>query len=162
MALDNPLYAGDLPDKEPDELLAEIEKHSLSDPVEILRCLQQQVIKGRALDVVDSGNSVEGETNYITVDRSNILTTTFAEFESIEEFCKTFEVDFMHMGEEARDLGGPRKEWIRLMNHAMKEKYFANGLREFLSDEYFFCRSNDGHSPLSKWSTAMLSSIRCN
>lgn len=24
------------------------------------------------------------------------------------------------------------------MNHAMKEKYFANGLQEFLSDEYFF------------------------
>ena len=24
------------------------------------------------------------------------------------------------------------------MNHAMKEKYFANGLREFLADAYFF------------------------
>ena len=51
------------------------------------------------------------------------------------DFCKTFEVDFM--GEEARDLGVPRKEWI-LMDHAMKEKYFANGLREFLADDYFF------------------------
>lgn len=133
----NPVQAGDLPEKGPDELLAEIDQHSLSDPVEILRCLQQQVIKGRALDVVDSDNTPEGETNYITVDRSNILTTTFAEFESIDDFNKTFEVDFI--GEEARDLGGPRKEWIRLMiNHAMKEKYFANGLREFLSDEYFF------------------------
>lgn len=136
LALSDPLYAGDLPDKEPDELLAEIEKHSLSDPVEILKCLQQQVIKGRALEVVDSGNLPEGETNYITVDCSNILTTTFAEFESINYFCKTFEVHFM--GEEARDLGGARKEWIRLMNHAMKEKYFANGLREFLSYECFF------------------------
>lgn len=136
LALSDPLYAGDLPDKEPDELLAEIEKHSLSDPVEILKCLQQQVIKGRALEVVDSGNLPEGETNYITVDCSNILTTTFAEFESINYFCKNFEVHFM--GEEARDLGGARKEWIRLMNHARKEKYFANGLREFLSYEYFF------------------------
>lgn len=74
-------------------------------------------------------------TIIITVDRSNILKTTFAEFESIGDFCKTFEVDFM--GEEARDLGGPKKEWI-LMNQAMKEKYFANGLREFLADDYFF------------------------
>ena len=74
-------------------------------------------------------------TIIITVDRSNILKTTFAEFESIGDFCKTFEVDFM--GEEARDLRVPRKEWI-LMNHAMKEKYFANGLREFLADDYFF------------------------
>ena len=24
------------------------------------------------------------------------------------------------------------------MNHATKEKYFANGLREFLADDYFF------------------------
>ncbi|PFX17859.1 hypothetical protein AWC38_SpisGene17805 [Stylophora pistillata] len=136
LALSDPRYAGDLPDKDPDELLGEIEKHSLSDPVEILKCLQQQVIKGRPLDIVDSGNLPEGETNYITVDRSNILTTTFAEFESINDFCKRFEADFM--GEEARDLGGPRKEWIRLLNHAMKEKNFANGLREFLSDEYFF------------------------
>ena len=41
------------------------------------------------------------------------------------------------MGEKARDLGGPRKEWIRLMNLAIKEKYFDNGLREHLSDDYF-------------------------
>ena len=88
------------------------------------------------MNVADNSSPPEGETNYITVDRSNILKTTFTEFESIDDFCKTFEVDFM--GEETTDLGGPRKEWIRLMNHAMKEKYFANGLREFLSDEYYF------------------------
>lgn len=34
-------------------------------------------------------------TIIITVDRSNILKTTFAEFKSIGDFCKTFEVDFM-------------------------------------------------------------------
>lgn len=42
----------------------------------------------------------------ITVDFSNILIHMPIEFESIGDFCKTFEVDFM--GEEARDLGGPR------------------------------------------------------
>ena len=41
------------------------------------------------------------------------------------------------MGEKARDLGGPRKEWIRLMSLAIKEKYFDNGLGENLSDHYF-------------------------
>ena len=40
------------------------------------------------------------------------------------------------MGELARDLGGPRKEWIRLMNMAIKDKYFNKGLREHLADEY--------------------------
>jgi hypothetical protein len=42
------------------------------------------------------------------------------------------------MGEEAVDLGGPRKEWIRLMNHAIKEKYFEHGLRPLLSSDYYF------------------------
>lgn len=69
------------------------------------------------------------------VDRQNILKTTFAELESIEDFCITFEVDFM--GEVAKDYGGPLKEWIRLMNIAMKEKYFDAGLREYLAIEYY-------------------------
>ena len=42
------------------------------------------------------------------------------------------------MSEESADLGGPRKEWLRLMNHAIKNKYFANGLKEFLKDDYFY------------------------
>ena len=48
---------------------------------------------------------------------------------------RLFEVDFM--GELAKVLGGPRKEWIRLMNLAIKEKYFDNGLQEFLAGEYY-------------------------
>ena len=47
----------------------------------------------------------------------------------------TFEVDFME--EKVRDFGGPRKEWIRHMNFAIKEKYFDQGLREHISDDYF-------------------------
>lgn len=42
------------------------------------------------------------------------------------------------MGELTRDLGGPRKEWIRLMNMAIKDKYFNKGLREHLADEYCY------------------------
>ena len=38
--------ANDLPDSETDDLLLEIDKQSLSDPVEILWFLQQQLIKG--------------------------------------------------------------------------------------------------------------------
>ena len=40
-------------------------------------------------------------TNYICVDRENVLQTTFAELESIKDFCTTFGVDFM--GEVAKD-----------------------------------------------------------
>ena len=48
----------------------------------------------------------------------------------------TFEVDFI--GEIAKDYGGPRKEWICRVNSAMKEKYFDNGRREFLADDYYY------------------------
>ena len=51
-AVSGPLHAFDLPDDEPDDLLLEIDKQSLSDPVEILRSLQQRLIKGRAMDVL--------------------------------------------------------------------------------------------------------------
>ena len=80
--------------------------------------------------------TIEGETNYITVDRERIIESTFSELEYINDFRVTFKVDFM--GEESVDLGGPRKEWIRLMNHAIKEKYFEHGLRPLLLSDYYF------------------------
>lgn len=106
--------------------------------MEILRLLQEKLIKGRKLDVSAADVSAEADkpTNYICVDRGNILNTTFAELQSIENFSITFEVDFKD--EIAKDYGGPRKEWICLMNAAMKEKYFDKGLREFLSIEYVY------------------------
>ena len=42
------------------------------------------------------------------------------------------------MGEMASDLGGPRKEWICHVNHAIKEKYFDHGLICYCANDYFF------------------------
>ena len=86
----------------------------LSDPVEVLKYLQKEIVTGRPLEVTSSEDTIEGETNYITVDRDNILETTFAELQYISNYRLTFQVDFM--GEECVDYGGPRKEWKRLMN----------------------------------------------
>lgn len=126
-----------------DCLIQEITAREMTDPVEILKFLQERLIKGRKLDVADGDNSTapdpedpKNTTNYICVDRENILQSTLAELQSIEDFSVTFEVDFM--GEVAKDYGGPRKEWIRLVNSAMKTKYFDNGLREFLADDYYY------------------------
>ena len=131
------LESGDVsPPSKTDELIAEIHKQGMIDPVEILRFLQKELLQGRNLDVTSEYELMEGETNYICIDRHDIVKTTFTELASIENFHITFEVDFM--GEKARDLGGPRKEWIRLMNLAIKEKYFDRGLREHLSDDYFY------------------------
>ena len=52
------------------------------------------------------------------MDRENILQSTFAELESTTDYRVTFEVDFL--GEMAKDYGGPRKEWIALVNKAIK------------------------------------------
>ena len=123
-------------DSNTSKLIDEVNAKGMTDPVEILKFLQKEIVQGRALDVADESEIHEGETNYICVDRNDILQTTFTELASIKNFKLTFEVDFM--GERARDLGGPRKEWIRLMNTAIKETFFDNRLQEYRPDEYYF------------------------
>lgn len=110
---------------------------NLTDPVEILRFLQETVVQGRALEL----NSVDeviadGPTNFITVDRERILESTFSELEFVIDQRLTYQVDFM--GEESVDNGGPRKEWIILANRAIKTKYFEHGLRPLLSPDYYY------------------------
>ena len=39
-------------------------------------------------------------------------------------------------GEKAHDSGGPRKESFRLSLKEIKDKYFDNGLRELVAEEY--------------------------
>ena len=109
---------------------------SISEPTEILRYLQKKIVKGRALEVSDPTMSLEGETNFITVDRDNILQTTFDELKVVADPRVTFEVQFY--GEQAVDSGGPRKEWIRLCNQNIKLKYFDHGLKDHLSEDYFY------------------------
>ena len=108
----------------------------LMDPVEVLKFLQKQIVTGRALEVTSCEETIEGDTKYIIVDRANILETTISELEYITNYRLTFQVDFM--GEECVDQGGPCKEWIRLMNQAIKEKYFDHGLRPLLAQDYYF------------------------
>ncbi|KAK3087861.1 hypothetical protein FSP39_011629, partial [Pinctada imbricata] len=45
---------------------------------------------------------------------------------------------FFHYLQVAVDNGGPRKEFFRLCMQEIKEKYFDNGLRELISDQYIF------------------------
>ena len=78
----------------------------LSDSVEVLKYLQKERVTGRPLEVTSSEDTIQGETNYVTVDRDNTLETTFAELQYISNYRLTFQVDFM--GEECVDYGGPR------------------------------------------------------
>ena len=97
---------------------------NITEPTEILRYLQKKIVRGRPLEVTDPSMDLQGETNFITVDREKILQTTFEELKSVEDPRVTFEVQFY--GEQAVDSGGPRREWIRLCNQQIRVKYFDN------------------------------------
>ena len=56
-------------------------KRELSDPLEVLKYLPKEIVTGRPLEVTSSEDTIEEETNYLTVDRDNILATIFAELQ---------------------------------------------------------------------------------
>ena len=67
-----------------------------SNPVEMLRYLQGQVVTGRSLDVEDPALTLEGETNFILVSRENLMETAFDEIRSLNDLRLTLEVQFYH------------------------------------------------------------------
>ena len=70
---------------------------------------------------------MEGETNFIHVDREDILQSAFEELRSLENPRLSF------YGELASDLGGPRKEFFMLCLREIQSKYFDKGLRDNMS-----------------------------
>lgn len=72
------------------------QENKISNPVEMLRKIQELVVTGRPLEVEDSTSSIEGETNFITVNRHNLLETSLEEICSLpaSELRKTLEVQF--------------------------------------------------------------------
>ncbi len=109
---------------------------SITEPAETLRYLQKKIVKGRPLEINDTSVDLKGETNFITVDRDDILQTTFDELKNVADPSITFQVQFY--GEQAADNEGPRKEWIQLCNQKIKLKYFEKGIKEHLSEDYFY------------------------
>ena len=63
-----------------------VKEQNLSNPVEVLRFLQQEIVSGRALDLFSLEETIEGETNYITVDRDKIIETTFSELQYMNDY----------------------------------------------------------------------------
>ena len=48
----------------------------MSDPIEIMKYLQQQVVTGHLLETSSTKADISGESNYVTVDRANIFKIT--------------------------------------------------------------------------------------
>ncbi|XP_028414357.1 uncharacterized protein LOC114537514 [Dendronephthya gigantea] len=109
-------------------------KRKIEDPIEILRVLQQFIVTGRQLDIQDPSDCLEGDTNYILVNRQNVLASAMEEIEPLMNPRLTLEVCFY--GEVAADMGGPRREFFRLCLQEIKSRYFDDGLKEHLANEY--------------------------
>ena len=69
-------------------------KNDINNPVEILRCLQLNMVTGRALEVEFAHEEKVGETNFIMMDRQNLLQTALDEISCLQDFRKTLEVQF--------------------------------------------------------------------
>ena len=70
------------------EVIEYCKSHNVEDAVEILRCLQNIMVEGRALSIQDPTSFDDGETNFIMVDRYNILKTSFDEGKCLKNLRK--------------------------------------------------------------------------
>lgn len=70
------------------------QENSIVDPVEILRKIQQEMVTGRPLEIEDVSQCIEGDTNFVMVDRLNLLTTARDEIESLTNLRPTLEIRF--------------------------------------------------------------------
>ncbi|KAK6166824.1 hypothetical protein SNE40_023439 [Patella caerulea] len=70
--------------------------NNIHDPVEILRLLQKKIVTGRKLDLENSEETIDGDTNIIFINRDDILNTGFDEIQQIsrDNLRKTLEVQF--------------------------------------------------------------------
>ena len=102
--------------------------NGIDNPVEILRYAQSLIVSGRPLDVQDVSETPEGETNFILINRQDVLKSTMDEMQFLKDPRLTLSVGFY--GECAEDYGGPRKEFFRLCLQDIKAQYFDNGLKD--------------------------------
>lgn len=119
-----------------DECITYCKAQNIDDPVEILRCAQKFILKGKPLHGY-SGDPEEfndSRSNFIVIDRHNVLETALEELNCLEDAQLAIEVSFY--GESAQDAGGPRTEFFRLCLQEIKCKYFDKGLKEHLYEDY--------------------------
>ena len=118
------------------ECLNTCKSHNVSNPIEILKCAQKCIVQGRPLDVFSPSHPLDGETNFVSIDRFDVLNSAVEELKAVDNINLRLTLEISFYGEKARDAGGPRKEFFRLCLKKIKEKYFENGLRELLAEEY--------------------------
>ena len=69
-------------------------EQDFNNPVEILKYLQEKLVQGRPLQIADASQCVDGETNFIIVDRSNLPNTATEEIQYLKNNFLTLQVRF--------------------------------------------------------------------
>ena len=69
-------------------------KNRMTDPIDILRSLQDKIVIGRDLDLASEETTIEGETNFIVINRHNLLQSAFDEISDLANLRFTLEVQF--------------------------------------------------------------------
>ena len=80
-------------------------ERDVSNPTEILKCAQKFILQGRPLGVTSLSQPLDGETNFVCIDRYQVLKSAKEELNDIENPRLTLEVSFY--GEADNDAGGP-------------------------------------------------------
>lgn len=82
-------------------------------------------------------STLSGQTTLINVNRNKLLESAFDEYKDIQDcnLLKTLEVEFLM--EKAQDLGGPRREFFRLILKEIENTYFENNnVKSYLVNDY--------------------------
>ena len=77
-----------------DKVVAYCLQLNISNPVEVLRCLQKVIATGQPLELTDVTQCSSGENNFMLVNRDKLLDTAFDELKFHKNYRVTLEVQF--------------------------------------------------------------------
>ena len=81
-------------DKEIVDIIEHCKTKDLNNPVEVLKYMQTRLVQGRPLEIEDVTQCISGATNFIMVDRSDLINTGLEEIQHISNKFVTLEVQF--------------------------------------------------------------------
>ena len=81
-------------DKEIVDIIEHCKTKDLNNSVEILKYIQTRLVQGRPLEIEDVTQCIGGATNFIMVDRSDLMNTGLEEIQQISNKFVTLEVQF--------------------------------------------------------------------
>ncbi len=76
------------------EISSYCQEHKVTSTKEVVRLMQSKLVRGRSLEIESEDSCPEGTTNYILVDRYNILETGMEEIAGLHDPFLTLDVQF--------------------------------------------------------------------